>query len=86
MLEINQIIKDYTVLSILGDGTYSTVYKVSKYDSDKNISVTYALKLISLDEFDDKEKENILNEVRILASFSHANIIAYIESFILPPT
>jgi NIMA (never in mitosis gene a)-related kinase 1/4/5 len=30
----------------------------------------------------DKEKENALNEVRILASINHPNIIAYKEAFI----
>jgi NIMA (never in mitosis gene a)-related kinase len=30
----------------------------------------------------EKEKENALNEVRILASISHQNICAYKEAFI----
>ena len=30
----------------------------------------------------DKEKENALNEVRILASIKHTNICAYHEAFI----
>jgi NIMA (never in mitosis gene a)-related kinase len=29
----------------------------------------------------DKEKENALNEVRILASVSHPNIVSYKEAF-----
>jgi len=29
-----------------------------------------------------KEKDNALNEVRILASISHPNVIAYKEAFI----
>jgi NIMA (never in mitosis gene a)-related kinase len=34
----------------------------------------------------DKEKENALNEVRILASIFHANVIAYKEAFIDEPS
>ena len=34
----------------------------------------------------DKEKENALNEVRILASIKHANICAYHEAFIDEPS
>jgi NIMA (never in mitosis gene a)-related kinase len=34
----------------------------------------------------DKEKENALNEVRILASISHPNIVAYKEAFIDEPS
>jgi NIMA (never in mitosis gene a)-related kinase len=32
----------------------------------------------------DKEKENALNEVRILASIKHVNVISYKEAFIDP--
>ena len=34
----------------------------------------------------DKEKENALNEVRILASIKHANICSYKEAFIDEPS
>jgi len=30
----------------------------------------------------DKEKENALNEVRILASINHINVVSYKEAFI----
>lgn len=35
-----------------------------------------------MQKLSDKEKENALNEVRILASIRHPNIIAYKEAFI----
>ena len=41
------------------------------------------VKMIKLSE---KEKENALNEVRILASIRHANIIAYKEAFFDEPS
>lgn len=34
----------------------------------------------------DKEKENALNEVRILASIKHQNICAYKEAFVDEPS
>lgn len=76
-------IGDYSLKSILGEGTYSTVFKATKIDEKSQRPITYALKLIKLSEFDEKEKQNILNEVRILASFKHPNIIEYVESFVL---
>jgi len=41
----------------------------------------YALKKVKMGKLSSKEKENALNEVRILASFMHPNIIAYKEAF-----
>ena len=46
----------------------------------------YALKKVKLGALKQKEKENALNEVRILASVNHPNIIAYKEAFIDEPT
>jgi NIMA (never in mitosis gene a)-related kinase len=37
------------------------------------------VKMLNLSE---KEKENALNEVRILASITHPNVISYKEAFI----
>ena len=42
----------------------------------------YALKKVRMQKLSDKEKENALNEVRILASIRHHNIVAYREAFI----
>ena len=39
-----------------------------------------------MQKLSDKEKENALNEVRILASIHHPNIIAYKEAFIDEPS
>jgi NIMA (never in mitosis gene a)-related kinase len=55
---------DFTILQKLGEGAYSTVYKVIRnLDGEE-----YALKKVKLDKLSDKEVENALNEVRILAS------------------
>jgi NIMA (never in mitosis gene a)-related kinase len=61
-----------------GEGAYSSVYKVVR-NSDKQ---EYALKKVTLADLSQKEKENALNEVRILASIRNPNIIGYKEVFI----
>ena len=68
----------FEILSKLGDGSYSVVYKVRR-KADGNI---YALKKVKLQNLSEKEKENSLNEVRILASVKSAFVISYKEAFI----
>ena len=68
----------FEILEKLGDGSYSVVYKVRRKE-DSNI---YALKKVRLQNLSDKEKENSLNEVRILASVKSTFVIAYKEAFI----
>ena len=68
----------FEILEKLGDGAYSVVYKVRR----KEDSQIYALKKVSLSNLSQKEKENSLNEVRILASVKSTFVIAYKEAFI----
>jgi len=65
-----------------GDGAYSSVYKVRRAEDND----VYALKKVKMLNLSDKEKENALNEVRILASINHNNVIAYKEAFIDEPS
>ena len=46
----------------------------------------YALKKVSIKELSDREKENALNEVRILASIKNPFVAAYKEAFFDEPT
>ena len=71
------MIKDFQIISKLGEGAYSAVYKV-KRQSD---GIEYALKRVKLLNLNEKEKDNALNEIRILASIRHPNIICYKEAF-----
>ena len=59
------------IFHILGDGAYSNVYKVKRLEDGKQ----YALKKVKLDHLSEKERENAINEVRILASVKHPNVI-----------
>ena len=44
-------------------------------------NIVYAMKKVKLQKLSSKEKENALNEVRILASINHPNVIGYKEAF-----
>ena len=54
------------------------MYHVRRIHDNK----TYALKKVKLGKLSEKEKENALNEVRIMASIRHFNICQYHEAFI----
>jgi NIMA (never in mitosis gene a)-related kinase len=57
-------LEDFEIICRLGEGAYSSVYKVRRV-SDKQL---YALKKVRMMNLSAKERENALNEVRILAS------------------
>ena len=71
-------LQNFEIFNKIGEGAYSVVHKV-KRKSDGEI---YALKKVRFISLTDKEKENAVNEIRILASISHPNIIGYKEAFI----
>lgn len=73
----NTCMRDFIILQKIGDGAYSEVYKVKRV-SDGQL---YALKKVKMGGLSTKEKENALNEVRILASINCPSIIAYKEAF-----
>jgi NIMA (never in mitosis gene a)-related kinase 1/4/5 len=64
-------------LPFSGTGAYSSVYKVKRL-ADSHI---YAMKKVDINDLTFKEKQNALNEVRILASLKHPSIISYKEAF-----
>ena len=69
----------FTIIKKLGEGTYSTVYQVLRRDDN----CEYALKKVKMYGLTDKERENAVNEVRILASIKgNKNVIQYKEAFI----
>lgn len=71
-------IDDFQIVSKLGKGSYSEVFKAVR----KSDQVVYALKKVSLESLSQKERENALNEVRFLASINNEHIIGYKEAFI----
>lgn len=75
-------LSDFQVINKLGDGAYSSVYRVKRRDDEE----VYALKQVKMLNLTEKEKENALNEVRILASIDHPNVIAFKAAFIDEPS
>ena len=61
----------------LGKGAFGSVCLVTRKEDKK----VYAMKSINIGKLDKKEIEAALNEVRILASLSHPNIIGYKDAF-----
>ena len=58
------LMKDFQILNKLGDGAFSVVYKVKRISD----GMEYALKKVKMAGLTIKERENAVNEVRILAS------------------
>ena len=70
--------KDFKIVKLLGKGTYGAVYKVIR----KSDNEEYALKEVSLKALKPREREDAVNEVRVLASIKHRNILRYCEAFL----
>lgn len=68
---------DFQILDKLGEGAYSVVHKAKRLKD----SQIYAMKKVKLVDLSDKEKQNALNEVRILASLNNNYVISYKEAF-----
>ena len=82
---------DFQIIDKLGEGAFSIVYKVSRLSD----GLQYALKKVKvhrnqvkMGQLSIKDRENAVNEVRILASIkfvinniSHPHIIGYKEAF-----
>ena len=78
MIKNQKLSNRFIILYELGKGAFSKVYKIRRI-KDNTI---YALKKVPIKNLKKKELENALNEIRILASVKHPNIIGYREAFI----
>ena len=68
---------DFEKIKELGKGSFGSVYLVKRKEDQK----IYALKSVYLQKLNKKEQQNSVNEVRILASVNHPNVIGYKEAF-----
>ena len=70
-------IHDFVKEKVLGKGSFGSVFRVRR----KRDNMIYALKSVYMEKLNKKEQENSVNEVRILASVNHPNVIGYKEAF-----
>eukprot|EP00877_Chromochloris_zofingiensis_P002096 jgi/Chrzof1/11888/Cz06g13190.t1 len=68
----------FKVLKFLGKGSYGSVYQVQRLSDDR----TYALKEMDVRAMGQAEREDCVNEIRLLASVQHPNVIGYNEAFL----
>ena len=72
------MIKDYIIKSRLGIGSYGTVYKVCK----KNTNKIYVIKQVSLLGLGEKEIMEYKSEAKLLSSIKSNYVVKYFYSFI----
>ena len=77
LLESSTTLDDFMVERIIGKGSFGSVYLVKRKIDQK----LYALKSVLLEKLNKKEQENSVNEVRLLSSVYHPNVISYKEAF-----
>ena len=68
---------DFKIERVLGKGSFGSVNLVTRKKDNR----IYALKSVILEKLSKKQQENSVNEVRILASINHPNVIGYKEAF-----
>ena len=66
--------------NFLGEGQFSKVHKVKRLKDSR----LYALKKVKVLGMSDKDKFNVLNEVRLLYSVQSHNVVSYKDAFIDP--
>ena len=69
--------ENFILGKILGKGSYGSVRIVERKEDHQ----IYAMKSVVINILGEKEKQNSFNEVRLLASLKHQNIIYYNEAF-----
>ena len=75
-------LKDFKLGKNLGKGSFGSVQIVERKTDNKK----YAMKRVKMNKLSEKDKKNALNEIRILASLKHKNIIGYKEAFFDEPS
>ncbi|PRW59911.1 cysteine--tRNA cytoplasmic isoform X1 [Chlorella sorokiniana] len=76
-LQPGSLVKSYGVVKRLGAGQFAVVYKVQAPDGHM-----YALKQERFGEMSHADRVEALNELRLLASLRHPNLVQYNEAFV----
>ena len=69
--------EQFDIIKTIGKGSFASVLKLKRKEDNQY----YALKRVKILEMSPCDRDHALNEVRLLASFHHPNIIEYKECF-----
>lgn len=69
---------EFKVSKFLGKGSYGSVSKVLRLTDN----LEYAMKEVKIKSMNQKEREEAVNEIRLLASVHHPNVVQYHEAFV----
>jgi len=72
----------YTLREKLGSGSYGVVFKAIRQGRNNCPDETVVVKKISLGGLSEREQADALNEVKVMASLDHPNVVRYFDSFI----
>lgn len=79
MSESDSYTGKYARVKLLGKGTFGEAWLVVSKQSGRN----YVMKEMQTGGWEDKEKEQSMNEINILASCNHINIVRYAGAYIV---
>jgi NIMA (never in mitosis gene a)-related kinase len=77
-LGVGSVVQNFQIEKFLGKGSYGAVYRVKRQKDGK----IYAMKQINTQKMTQKEREDAVNEIRILASVESPYIIKFNEAFV----
>ncbi|CAG9466460.1 unnamed protein product [Pedinophyceae sp. YPF-701] len=73
-----ELTQKFKVQKFLGKGSYGSVYRVKRISDGK----VYALKETDVKHMNQTERAEAVNEIRLMASVMHPNVVSYHEAFI----
>ena len=77
-MKTGSFLPGFSVIKQLGKGSYGSVYKVKRLSDDQN----YALKVVDLSHLNQHQREDSVNEIRIMASVYSPFIVGFHEATI----
>ena len=78
MSEPSSGLRDFKDLKLIGKGSFGRVYRCIRVSD----GLEYAMKEVAIKAMSQREREDAVNEVRILASVHHQMVIRYFDAFI----
>eukprot|EP00762_Andalucia_godoyi_P001143 ANDGO_01927.mRNA.1 Putative serine/threonine-protein kinase A len=71
-------LSEFKILQFLGKGSYGSVHRVLRHSDGQE----YAMKEVKIKSMSQREREEAVNEIRLLASVNHPAVVRYHEAFV----